>query len=139
MRFVTVGGVVKAGEPIMEIVPTGDRLVIEAKLNPTDRGYVEVGQPARVKISTYDFTRYGALDGRVILIAADANNDQRTGEPYFRVIVETDKSYLGDDPKTLQITPGMQATVDIQTGERSVAFYLMKPVLKLKNEAFRER
>jgi adhesin transport system membrane fusion protein len=139
MRFVTVGGVVKAGEPIMEIVPTGDRLVIEAKLKPVDRGYVEVGQHARVKISTYDFIRYGALEGKVTLIAADANNDQRTGEPSFRVIVETEKSHLGDDPTTLLITPGMTATVDIRTGERSVAFYLTKPVLKLKNEAFRER
>jgi adhesin transport system membrane fusion protein len=138
MRFTTLGGVVKAGEPIMEIVPTDDQLVIEARLNPTDRGYVAVGQPARVKISTYDFVRYGALEGKVTQIAADSNVDQK-GEPYFRVIVETEKSYLGDDPTTLLITPGMQATVDIRTGKRSVAFYLMKPVLKLKNEAFRER
>jgi adhesin transport system membrane fusion protein len=138
MRFTTLGGVVKAGEPIMEIVPTDDQLVIEAKLNPTDRGYVAVGQSARVKISTYDFVRYGALEGKVTQIAADSNADQK-GETYFRVIVETEKSYLGDDPTTLLITPGMQATVDIHTGKRSVAFYLMKPVLKLKNEAFRER
>jgi adhesin transport system membrane fusion protein len=138
MRFTTLGGVVKAGEPIMEIVPTDDQLVIEAKLNPIDRGYVAVGQSARVKISTYDFVRYGALEGKVTQIAADSNVDQK-GEASFRVIVETDKSYLGDDPTTLLITPGMQATVDIHTGKRSVAFYLMKPVLKLKNEAFRER
>jgi len=138
MRFTTIGGVVKAGEPIMEIVPTEERLVIEAKLSPIDRGYVEVGQEARVKISTYDFVRYGALDGKVTQIAADSNADQK-GETYFRVIVETDKNYLGDDPMTLRITPGMQATVDIHTGRRSVAFYLMKPVFKLKNEAFRER
>jgi adhesin transport system membrane fusion protein len=139
MRFVTIGGVVKPGDPIMEIVPIGDKLVIEAKLNPTDRGYVEIGQQAKVKISTYDFVRYGTLDGKVTLISADSNVDPGKGEAYFRVVVETDKSYLGDDPKTLQITPGMQATVDIHTGKRSVAFYLMKPVLKLKNEAFRER
>ncbi len=139
MQFVTIGGVVKPGEAIMQIVPSGDKLVIEAKLNPTDRGYVEVGQPAKVKISTYDFVRYGTLDGTVTLISADSNLDTAKGEPYFRVVVETDKGYLGDDPMTLQITPGMQATVDIQTGKRSVAFYLMKPVLKLKNEAFRER
>ena len=139
MRFVTIGGVVRPGDPIMEIVPSGDQLVIEAKLNPTDRGYVEVGQPAKVKISTYDFVRYGTLDGKVTLISADSNTDTAKGEPYFRVVVATSKSYLGDDPATLQITPGMQATVDIQTGKRSVAFYLMKPVLKLKNEAFRER
>jgi adhesin transport system membrane fusion protein len=138
MRFTTLGGVVKAGEPIMEIVPTDDQLVIEAKLSPIDRGYVAVGQSARVKISTYDFVRYGALEGKVTQIAADSNVDQK-GEAYFRVIVETDKSYLGDDPTTLLITPGMQATVDIQTGKRSVAFYLMKPVFKLRNEAFRER
>ncbi len=139
MRTTTIGGVVRGGDAIMEIVPSDDKLVIEAKLNPTDRGYVEIGQPAKVKISTYDFVRYGMLDGKVILISADSMVDTAKGEPYFRVIVETDKSYLGDDPKTLLITPGMQATVDIQTGERSVAFYLMKPVLKLKNEAFRER
>ena len=138
MKFTTIGGVVRAGEPIMEIVPTEERLVVEARLNPQDRGYVEVGQPARVKISTYDFVRYGSLDGKVTLIAADSNVDQK-GEMYFRVIVETDKGYLGDDPQTLLITPGMQATVDIHTGRRSVAFYMMKPVLKLKNEAFRER
>lgn len=138
MKFTTLGGVVRPGEPIMEIVPTGDKLVIEAKLNPTDRGYVQVGQPARVKVTTYDYVRYGALEGQVTLIAADANTEQN-GQPYFRVIIETDKSHLGDDASTYLITPGMQATVDIETGHRSVAFYLMKPVLKLKNEAFRER
>jgi len=138
LRFTTVGGVVKPGEGIMEVVPSDDRLVIEARLSPLDRGYVEIGQPAQVKISTYDFVRYGTLNGKVTLISADSNPDPK-GEPYFRVIVETDKSYLGDDPTTLLITPGMQATVDIHTGKRSVAFYLMKPVLKLKNEAFRER
>jgi adhesin transport system membrane fusion protein len=138
MKFSTVGGVVRPGEPIMEIVPTGDRLVIEAKLSPTDRGYVQVGQPARVKVSTYDYVRYGALEGKVTLIAADANTEQN-GQPYFRVIVETEKSHLGDDGFSYPITPGMQAIVDIETGHRSVAFYLMKPVLKLKNEAFRER
>jgi len=138
LRFTNLGGVVKPGEGIMEIVPTDDRLVIEARLNPTDRGYVEVGQSAQVKITTYDFVRYGTLNGKVTLISADSNADPK-GEPYFRVVVETDKNYIGDDPTTLLITPGMQATVDIHTGTRSVAFYLMKPVLKLKNEAFHER
>jgi adhesin transport system membrane fusion protein len=138
MRYNAVGNVVKSGEPIMEIVPTGDQLVIEAKLNPVDRGYVEEGQAATVKISTYDFARYGGLEGKVIRLAPDSSTDE-DGAPYFRVVVQTDKNYLGVVEGDLPITPGMQATVDIHTGEKTVMDYLVKPVLKLRHEAFRER
>lgn len=139
MRFHTLGGVVRPGEPIMEIVPVGDALVVEARLNPVDRGYVQAGQKAVVKISTYDFVRYGGLDGVVERIAADTNTDPATGQPYYVVIVRTAKTFLGDKEGEFPITPGMQATVDIHTGSRSVLNYLVKPVLKLRNEAFRER
>lgn len=138
MRYNAVGNVVKPGEPIMEIVPTGDQLVVEAKLNPIDRGYVTVGQAATVKISTYDFARYGGLKGEVIRVAPDSSTDE-DGAPYFRVVVQTDKNYLGYNEGDLPITPGMQATVDIHTGKKSVMDYLVKPVLKLRDEAFRER
>ena len=134
----TVGGVVKPGEPILEIVPTGDKLVVEARLNPTERGFIVEGQPAVVKISTYDFVRYGGLDGTVISVAPDASTDEN-GAPYFRVVVQTEKTYLGQREGLLPITPGMEATVDIHTGRKSVMDYLIKPVLKLKDEAFRER
>ena len=134
----TVGGVVKPGEPILEIVPTGDKLVVEARLNPTERGFIVEGQPAVVKISTYDFVRYGGLDGMVISVAPDASTDEN-GAPYFRVVVQTEKTYLGQREGLLPITPGMEATVDIHTGRKSVMDYLIKPVLKLKDEAFRER
>ena len=137
MRYNTIGGGVSPGEVIMEIAPTGDKLVVEAKLNPTDRGYVEEGQRAVVKVTTYDFVRYGGLDGAVLHVAPDSTTDQ-DGAPYFRVIVETDKTFLGEEGQ-LPITPGMQATVDIHTGEKSVMDYLIKPVLKLRHEAFRER
>lgn len=138
MRYHTIGGVVKPGEPIMEIVPISDRLVIEAQLNPVDRGYVQEGQRAVVKISTYDFVRYGSLDGVVDRIGASTNTDP-AGQPYYQVVVRTNKTYLGDQQGLLPITPGMQATVDIHTGTRSVLNYFIKPVLKLRNEAFRER
>jgi len=138
LRYHTVGGVVKPGDPIMEIVPTGDALVIEARLSPTDRGYVKVGQNAFVKISTYEYIRYGSLEGKVSQIAADAT-DPGSSSPYFRVIIKTKRAYLDEGGVKLPITPGMQATVDIQTSERTVIHYLMKPVLKLKSEAFRER
>lgn len=138
LRYNTIGGVVRPGEPIMEIVPAGGNLVIESQLNPVDRGYVQVGQRAVVKISTYDFVRYGGLEGVVTRIGADTNTAP-TGEPYYEVIVQTEKSYLGKQKGLLPIAPGMQATVDIHTGTRSVLNYLIKPVLKLRHEAFRER
>lgn len=138
MTYNTIGNVVSAGEPIMEIVPIGENLVIEARLNPIDRGYVTESQDAVVKINTYDFVRYGSLDGKVIHVAPDSTTTQE-GETYFRVIVQTEKTYLGDEEGVYAITPGMEATVDIHTGEKSVIEYLIKPVLKMKHEAFRER
>ena len=138
MRYNAIGNVVKPGEPIMEIVPTGEKLVVEVKLNPIDRGYVNVGQKSVVKISTYDFARYGGLDAKVVQVAPDASTDE-SGVPFFRVIVETNKNYLGDIEGQLPITPGMQATADIHTGQKSVMDYLVKPILKLRHEAFRER
>jgi len=138
MTYNTIGGIVSAGEPIMEIVPIGENLVIEARLNPIDRGYVEEGQEAVVKINTYDFVRYGGLDGIVLHVAPDSSTTQE-GETYFQVVVQTEKIYLGEKEGVYVITPGMEATVDIHTGERSVMEYLIKPVLKMRHEAFRER
>ena len=138
LRYHTIGGVVRPSEPIMEIVPTLDSLVVEAKLNPTDVGYVRVGQPAVVKISTYDFVRYGGLDAEVIHLSADSDTDAN-GQTYFRVVARTEKTYLGERPGDLPIAPGMEAQIDIHIGRKSVLTYLLKPILKLKSEAFRER
>mgnify|MGYP001433711067 FL=1 len=138
LRQHTIGGVVQPGEAIMEVVPVRDTLVIETKLSPIDVGYVGVGQKAEVKIQTYDFLRYGSLDGVVKNVAADASTDFR-GEPYFRVEIETDRNYLGKDVGSLPITPGMQAEINIKTGKRSVFNYLLSPVLKTWHAAFRER
>ena len=138
LRINTIGGVVRPGEPILDIVPERDRLVVEAHLDPADRGYVRVGQPALVKLTTYDYVRYGGLEGEVVRIAPDSDVTQ-AGRPYFRVVVETRKTWLGDTKDSLPISVGMQATVDIRTGRRTVLDYLLRPVLKLKSEAFRER
>ena len=108
------------------------------KLNPVDRGYIRPGQAADVKITTYEFTRYGSLEGVVSVISPGSSVDE-TGLPYFRVVVETDRNYLGDQEGDLPITPGMQAQVDIKTGSRSMLKYLLKPMLTLQAEAFRER
>jgi adhesin transport system membrane fusion protein len=139
MRHHTIGGVARPGESLMEIVPIHERMVVEAKLNPTDIGYVRVGQSSVVKITTYDFSRYGSLEGHIISISPDSHVDANTGQSYFRIIAETDKNYLGDNPGELPIAPGMEATLDIHTGFKTVMQYLLKPVVKVRSEAFRER
>lgn len=135
----TIGGVVQPGEVIMEIVPISENLLIEAKLNPKDIGFVKVRQDALVKILTYDYARYGGLHGEVVSVSADSHTDPKTGESYFIVKVRTDKNYLGDTAASFPITAGMMATVDIHTGTKSVMEYLLKPVIKLSSESFRER
>jgi len=137
-RYHTIGGVVRAGEAIMDIVPSEDDLVVEARLNPVDRGFVRTGQKATVKIDTYDYSRYGGIEGEVISVAPDSTIPDNA-MPYFKVVVRTDKPYLGEEGEGLNISPGMGATVDIHTGTKSVMEYLIRPVLKLKSEAFRER
>ncbi len=139
LRYHTIGAVAQPGEALMEIVPSQAKLVVEAKLSPTDVGQVKVGQPAVVKISTYDFSQYGALEGLVTYISADSQTDPQSGSTYFRVVAETDRTYLGGRPGELPITPGMQATLDIHTGERSVLDFLLRPVKTVGSEAFRER
>ena len=133
-----IGEIIRPSETIIEILPTEDTLVIEARLKPIDRAFVVLNQPAIVKLSAYDYVRFGGLDGRVTMVAPIANIDEN-GEPYFKVLVQTYKSYLGNNPKLFKITPGMQATVDIHTGEKSLIEYLFTPVLHLKHKAFRER
>jgi adhesin transport system membrane fusion protein len=134
----TIGGVVRPGEPIMEVIPTDDRLIIEASLSPLDIGHVRVGQPAVVKLSTYDYLRYGGLQGRVSHVAANSNVD-KSGNQYFKITVETEGSELRSGGSAYGIIPGMQALVDINIGTRSVIGYLLTPVLKLRHEAFHER
>lgn len=137
LKYVATGNVVKAGEPIMEIVPAKDQLVLEAKLLPSDRGYVKLNQEAVVKISAYDFYRYGGLEGRVHAIAADAD-EGKNQEQYFRIIVETNKAYFGDPSQGMSITPGMNGEVDIKVETQSLLWALLRPIFRLKAEAFKE-
>ncbi|MBO6824860.1 MAG: HlyD family type I secretion periplasmic adaptor subunit [Sneathiella sp.] len=137
LRYNTIGGIVRPGDVIMDVVPTSDRLVVEARLSPSDRGFVEVGQPAVIKLTAYDFFIYGGIKGRIATIAADSTNDGE-GQPFYKVVIET----LGEKNEKMEgllISPGMQAMVDVHTGEKTVMQYLLQPVLKLRHESFRER
>jgi adhesin transport system membrane fusion protein len=144
VRFNTVGGVIQPGERILEIVPLEDRLMVETKIKPQDVAFLRRGLPATVKISAYDYAIYGGLTGKVEIVGADTVKDEQkaaTGRPddtYYRIMVLTDSSALHAGGKQLPIIPGMTATVEIRTGEKTVLEYLLKPLLKAR-EAFRER
>lgn len=144
VRVNTRGGVIQPGEHILEIIPLEDQLLVEGKIRPSDVAFLRPGLPATVKITAYDYAIYGGLKGQVEHISPDTLKDDQkaaAGRPdatYYRVLVLTDKSSLEAGGKSLPIIPGMVASVEIRTGEKTILDYLLKPVLKAR-EAFRER
>lgn len=142
VRITTQGGVVRAGEEVMQIVPLEEDLVIQAKVSPSDIAFLRSGQAVSVKIDAYDYTIYGDLPGKLTYISADTlSEDLRQGEqPYFRVMVRTDGRRFSARPaEQLDIQPGMTATIEIKTGERTVLQYLTKPVVKTLSQSLGER
>ena len=139
VQVTTIGGFVQPGQKVMEVVPLGDKLLVETRVQPSDIAFIKVGDRALVKITAYDFSIYGGLDGRVVQVSADSIYDEVQKEAYFTVIVETDKSYLTASGHRLPITPGMMTDTQIITGRKSVLTYLLKPVLKARSDALRER
>ena len=146
IRINTLGGVVSAGAPIMELVPVGDHLVVEARVRPADIGFVKLGQPVEIKLSAYEYTIYGSLKGAVQSISPDALGDpDRAATPegtWYRALVRVDGGdlhpKLQKGEKSMPILPGMTGTVEIRTGQRTVLGFLFRPLLKT-TEAFRER
>ena len=134
----TVGGVVKPGEPIMDLVPLDDTLVVEAKVKPQDVAFLRPGQDVMVKVSAYDFSIYGGLEGKLESISADTIEDKR-GEHFYLVKVRTQKNAIVYHNESLPIIPGMVVTADILIGKKTVLDYLLKPILKAKQNALRER
>ncbi|TLM64977.1 MAG: HlyD family type I secretion periplasmic adaptor subunit [Deltaproteobacteria bacterium] len=138
LNLTTLGGVVKPGEPIMEIVPLDDTLLVEARIRPADIAFLRPGQKAMIKITAYDFSIFGGLEGVVEAISADTIEDEK-GEHFYKVKLRTQTGTLSYRGENLPIIPGMMASVDILTGKKSVLSYLLKPILKIKQNALRER
>jgi len=134
----TVGGVVQPGMDIMEIVPAEEKLLIEAKIKPSDIAFLYPGLKAVVKITAYDFAIYGGLDGELVHISADTITDEQQ-EEFYLVRIKTDKNYLGNEDNKKKIIVGMTAQVDIITGKKTIMQYLLKPILRAKDNALRER
>ncbi|MEK6658181.1 MAG: HlyD family type I secretion periplasmic adaptor subunit [Campylobacterota bacterium] len=135
----TVGGVVKPGMNIIEVVPTQDNLLVEAKIRPADIAFLFPGQRAVVKFSAYDFAIYGSIEGTLTHISADTIYDEVSRQNYYLVRIKTDKNYLGSEEKKLNIMVGMTADVDIITGKKTVLDYVLKPILRARENVLSER
>lgn len=134
----TVGGVVKPGEPIMDITPLDDTLLVEARVKPQDIAFLHPGQKAVVKISAYDFSIYGGLTGKLESVSSDTVEDKR-GDVFYIVKVRTPETSIIHNGETLPIIPGMMVTADIMIGKKTVLDYIVKPIMKAKQNALRER
>ncbi|MEM8592923.1 MAG: HlyD family efflux transporter periplasmic adaptor subunit [Pseudomonadota bacterium] len=139
LAVTTIGGVIRPGEEIAQIIPLGDALYVEARVAPENIANVKPGQAATVKLSAYDFSIYGSLSGEVTNVSADTFEDQRApdGDPHYRVAVAIDTSNLNGRQARIGLRPGLMATVELHTGQKTILQYLMKPLYKSK-EAFRE-
>ena len=139
LAVTTIGGVIRPGEEILEIIPMGEELFIEARVKPENIASVVPGQAATIKLSAYDYTIYGTLKGTVGFVSADTFEDERNprAPPYYRVTVKVDRSDLTERQKDIEIRPGMRATAELQTGSKTILNYLLKPLYKSR-EAFRE-
>lgn len=138
LRSSGAGWVVKPGEAILEVVPDKDEVIVEARLNPADRGYVRAGQATKAKVSAYDYLRYGFVPGKVTLVSADADHDPNVPDApsYFRIQASLAQPWVGR--KDNRITTGMQAELDLLLGREPFIWYLLRPVLHIQSEAFRE-
>ncbi len=139
VKVTTVGGVVQPGSDLLEIVPLEDNLLVEARVKPRDIAFLRPGQETLVKITAYDFSIYGGFPAKLENISADSINDEKKGESYYLVRVRTSSTMPQRYGQPLAIIPGMTATVHIHTGEKTFLQYLLKPIIKTKELAFRER
>ena len=139
LAVTTIGGVVRPGEQIFEIIPLDDELYVEARVRPEDIANLVPGQAATIKLSAYDYTIYGSLEGEVMVISADTFEDERRADlpPTYRVTLRVDLEDLGERQQRIEIRPGMQASVELQTGAKTVLQYLTKPLTRSR-EALRE-
>ncbi|WP_349743730.1 HlyD family type I secretion periplasmic adaptor subunit [Roseateles cavernae] len=140
IRANTLGGVITTGSPIMEIVPLTERILVETRIKPSEIGYLRVGQKATIKVGGFDYNVFGGLQGQVEYISPDALGEADKGSEgrYYRALVRAERSTLRYKGKAVEVIPGMTASVEIKTGERSVLSFLLRPMLR-SQEAMRER
>jgi adhesin transport system membrane fusion protein len=142
IRITTIGGVVRQGDEILQILPTESDFILEAKVKPADMANMKVGLPAKVKLDAYDYSIFGTMKGTVTYVSADTLTEETKAGPstYYRVKVNIgENDFLGKKSQDLEVRPGMTATIDIKTGDRTVLSYILKPITKTLGEALGER
>ena len=137
LKFRTVGGVIPPGATLMNVVPLDGKMHAEVRVSPSDIGFIKIGQRARIKVATYDFMRYGIIEGEVTMVSPFSSVDERQG-PYFKVLVSLPKTYVGVDAGK-QVEPGMTVQADIITDRQSVLRYMLRPIYLAINQGLRER
>lgn len=138
INFLTTGGYVNQGDVMLELVPTGGQLIIDAKIKPQDISKIRVGDDVRIRLSAYDSTRYGTVDGEVIRMSPDAVKDQETSETHYIVAVKIIGTLEEEDGTEVTFIPGMTATVDVLSGKRTVLEYIWQPIARVKELALRD-
>lgn len=140
LAVTTIGGVIRPGDEIVEIIPLGEELFVEARVKPEDIANVQPGQDVTIKLSAYDYTIYGSLRGKVDFVSADTFEDERDANalPFYKVTVRVDRAGFSERQRQIEIRPGMRATAELQTGSKTILSYLLKPLYKSR-EALRER
>ncbi len=136
--FNTIGGVIKPGDNLVEVVPTGENLLIETKIKPSDIAFIYYNQDAKVKFTAYDYAIYGGLDGKVIKISADTEMDEDK-KSFYKLQIQASNNHLEKNGKEFPIIPGMVVNVDILTGKKSILDYILKPILRAKQYTFTEK
>lgn len=142
VRLTTIGGVLRPSDEVLQIVPTGEELIVEAKVSPADIAFVRIGQSASVKFDAYDSSVYGSADGRVTYISPDTIMEQKSGgeQIFYRVFIRVDtRKMLPRSGEKIEIQPGMTSTTEILTGQNTVLKYLLKPIIKTADQSFGER
>jgi len=134
----TIGGIIPPGQPLMEIVPLDEELIAEVKVSPNDIGHIKKGDHVTVKVTTFDFSRYGSINGTVSALSATTFTSEQ-GAPYYKGMIKLEKHYVGNDAEMNKVLPGMIVNADIITGEKSLLAYMLKPIHRSLNSAFIER
>ncbi|MEA3469402.1 MAG: HlyD family type I secretion periplasmic adaptor subunit [Thermodesulfobacteriota bacterium] len=134
----TIGGIIPPGQPLMEIVPLDKELIAEVKISPSDIGHIKTGDHVTVKVTTFDFSRYGSINGTITALSATTFTSEQ-GAPYYKGMIKLEQHYVGNNPEMNKVLPGMIVNADIITGEKSLLAYMLKPIHRSLNSAFIER
>ena len=132
----TIGGFVRPGDVLVELVPIGDKLIVEASIDPKDIAYIRPDQDVRISLTAYDASRYGNIRGKILKVSADASLDPNTNISSYKVDVSLETSLYEDDGSEVEVFPGMVASIDVLAGKRTVLEYFWQPMAKVKERAF---